>query len=57
MQSIPFYLIFQDGSSHIKALQENKKFVEHVSLEGGAEREFTYSITVPREEQYFPVVQ
>eukprot|EP00970_Alexandrium_tamarense_P019763 scaffold14452_cov193-Alexandrium_tamarense.AAC.1 len=57
MQPIPFYLIFQDGSSHIKALQENKKFVEHVSLEGGAEREFTYSITVPREEQYFPVVR
>ena len=55
---IPFFLIFQDHAGHIKALQENKKFVEHVSIEGGsADREFRYSITVPREEEYFPVVR
>ena len=55
---IPFSLIFQDHSGHIKALQENKKFVENVTHEGDIEnREFTYTIKVPREEEYFPVVR
>ncbi|KAL7522130.1 hypothetical protein ACHAWX_006820 [Stephanocyclus meneghinianus] len=53
---IPFFLIFQDHSGHLKSVQENKKFVEHVDVEGAA-REYTYSITVPREEEYFPVVR
>lgn len=55
---IPFFLVFQDHSGHIKALQENKKFVENVTHEGDvANREFTYTIKVPREEEYFPVVR
>lgn len=55
---MPFFLVFQDHSSQIKALQENKKFVEHLTPdEGAAERDFTYAISVPREEEYFPVVR
>ena len=55
---IPFFLMFQDLSGHIKALQENKKFVENVTHEGDVvNREFTYTINVPREEEYFPVVR
>ena len=55
---VPFSLVFQDHSGHIKALQENKKFVENVSHEEDvARREFTYTIKVPREEEYFPVVR
>jgi len=55
---VPFSLIFQDHSGHIKALQENKKFVENVSHEEDvARREFNYTIKVPREEEYFPVVR
>jgi hypothetical protein len=53
----PFSLIFTDHSGHIKALQENKKFVEHVSQGGFANREFAYTIRVPREDEYFPVVR
>jgi len=57
---IPFFLVFQDHSGHIKALQENKKFVENVTHEQRnaiANREFTYTVKVPREEEYFPVVR
>jgi len=55
---IPFFLVFQDHSGHIKALQENKKFVENVTHEADvAQREFTYTIKVPREDEYFPVVR
>jgi len=55
---VPFSLVFQDHSGHIKALQENKKFVENVSHEEDvARREFNYTIKVPREEEYFPVVR
>mmetsp|Transcript_17612 Transcript_17612/g.38413 ORF Transcript_17612/g.38413 Transcript_17612/m.38413 type:complete len:1006 (+) Transcript_17612:1463-4480(+) len=60
LSMIPFFLVFQDHSGHIKALQENKKFVENVTHEQGnaiANREFTYTIKVPREEEYFPVVR
>ncbi|KAL3798926.1 hypothetical protein ACHAW5_006086 [Stephanodiscus triporus] len=53
----PFSLVFTDHSGHIKALQENKKFVEHVSQGGFANREFAYTIRVPREDEYFPVVR
>lgn len=57
----PFLLAFRDRSGHIKALQENKKFVENVTREtaGDADenREFTYAVGVPREEEYFPVVR
>ncbi|KAL3773110.1 hypothetical protein ACHAWO_008705 [Cyclotella atomus] len=53
---IPFFLVFQDHSRHIKTVQENKKFVEHVDARSTA-REYTYSITVPRENEYFPVVR
>eukprot|EP00584_Thalassiosira_punctigera_P010680 CAMPEP_0172538988 /NCGR_PEP_ID=MMETSP1067-20121228/10277_1 /TAXON_ID=265564 ORGANISM="Thalassiosira punctigera, Strain Tpunct2005C2" /NCGR_SAMPLE_ID=MMETSP1067 /ASSEMBLY_ACC=CAM_ASM_000444 /LENGTH=307 /DNA_ID=CAMNT_0013324599 /DNA_START=62 /DNA_END=986 /DNA_ORIENTATION=+ len=59
-QPVPFFLVFRDHSGHIKALQENKKFVENVTHEQGdaiANREFTYTIKVPREEEYFPVVR
>ena len=56
--SIPFVLFFKDHSGHVKTLQENKKFVENVSHESEvANREFTYTITIPREEEYFPVVR
>ncbi|KAL9181887.1 hypothetical protein ACHAXT_012230 [Thalassiosira profunda] len=55
---IPFFLVFQDQSGHIRALQENKKYVTNVSQEVDvASREFTYTIKVPREEEYFPVVR
>ncbi|KAL7466172.1 hypothetical protein ACHAXS_006461 [Conticribra weissflogii] len=55
---IPFFLVFQDQSSHIKALQENKKFVEHlIPEEGVEEREFIYSVSVPREDEFFPIVR
>jgi hypothetical protein len=53
----PFSLIFTDHSGHIKALQENKKFVEHVTQGDIANREFAYTIRVPREDEYFPVVR
>lgn len=53
---IPFFLVFQDHSRHIKSVQENKKFVEHVDVHSTA-REYTYSITVPRDNEYFPVVR
>ena len=56
--TIPFVLLFKDHSGHVRTLQENKKFVENVSHESEvANREFTYTITVPREEEYFPVVR
>ena len=51
---VPFFLHFLDPSGHIKALQENKKFVQNVNV---ANREFIYTINVPREEEYFPVVR
>jgi hypothetical protein len=57
---IPFLLVFQDHSGHMKALQENKKFVENITHENNDDvvnREFTYTIKVPREEEYFPVVR
>ena len=45
----------------MKALQENKKFVENITHENNDDvvvnREFTYTIKVPREEEYFPVVR
>jgi hypothetical protein len=53
----PFSLIFMDHSGHIKALQENKKFVEHVNQEDISNREFAYTIRVPHEDEYFPVVR
>ncbi|KAL7544729.1 hypothetical protein ACHAWF_008093 [Thalassiosira exigua] len=60
----PFFLAFRDPSGHIKALQENKKFVENVTHDGGtlrevapSNREFTYAVRVPREGEYFPVVR
>ena len=53
---IPFHLIFQDHSRHIKSVQENKKFVHHVDAQSTA-REYTYSISLPREDEYFPVVR
>ena len=53
----PFSLIFTDHSGHIKALQENKKFVEHVTQGDIANRQFEYTIRVPREDEYFPVVR
>jgi len=56
--SIPFNLLFKDHSGHVRTLQENKKFVENVSNESEtANREFTYTVTIPREEEYFPVVR
>jgi len=56
--SIPFILSFKDHSGHVRTLQENKKFVENVSQETAvANREFTYTITFPREEEYFPVLR
>lgn len=56
--TIPFVLLFKDHSGHVMTLQENKKFVENVSHESEvANREFTYTITIPREEEYFPVVR
>jgi hypothetical protein len=56
--TIPFVLLFKDHSGHVRTLQENKKFVENVSHESEvANREFTYTITIPREEEYFPVVR
>lgn len=55
---IPFFLVFQDHFSHIKSLQENKKFVEHLTLENGAgEREFIYCVSVPKEEEFYPIVR
>ena len=53
----PLSLIFMDHSGHIKALQENKKFVEHVNQDDIVNREFAYTIRVPREDEYFPVVR
>ncbi|KAL3809083.1 hypothetical protein ACHAXA_009538, partial [Cyclostephanos tholiformis] len=53
----PFSLIFLDRSGHIKALQENKKFVENVVQGDIANREFAYTVRVPREDEYFPVVR
>jgi len=56
--SIPFNLSFKDHSGHVRTLQENKKFVENVSHQReAANREFNYTITIPREEEYFPVVR
>jgi len=55
---IPFFLVFQDHFSHIKSLQENKKFVEHLTPEEGVEeREFIYCVSVPREEEFYPIVR
>ena len=53
----PFTLIFMDHSGHIKALQENKKFVRHIIQGSISTREFAYHISVPREEEYFPVLR
>ena len=50
----PFSLIFTDHSGHIKALQENKKFVKQGDI---VNREFAYTIRVPREDEYFPVLR
>lgn len=56
--AIPFVLFFKDHSGHVRTLQENKKFVENRSHESEiAKREFTYTIRIPREEEYFPVVR
>ena len=56
-QATPFTLIFMDHSGHIKALQENKKFVRHIMQGSISTREFAYHISVPREEEYFPVLR
>jgi hypothetical protein len=53
----PFTLICMDHSGHIKALQENKKFVRHITQGSISTREFAYHISVPREEEYFPVLR
>lgn len=59
----PFILVFKDRAGHIKALQENKKFVKSASsrYEGGENLakscQFSYTIEVPEEEEYFPVVR
>lgn len=53
----PFTLICMDHSGHIKALQENKKFVRHILQGSISAREFAYHISVPREEEFFPVLR
>jgi len=53
---IPFLLVFQDHSHHIKSIQENKKYVEYVDLQS-EKQEYISFITVPRENEYFPVVR
>mmetsp|Transcript_25916 Transcript_25916/g.58123 ORF Transcript_25916/g.58123 Transcript_25916/m.58123 type:complete len:446 (-) Transcript_25916:86-1423(-) len=54
----PFGLLFRDPSGHIRALQENKKYVS--GSPGGPDvsgRVFAYSVDVPRGGEYFPVVR
>ncbi|EJK60581.1 hypothetical protein THAOC_19035, partial [Thalassiosira oceanica] len=55
----PFGLLFRDPSGHIRALQENKKYVS--GSPGGPTdvpgRVFAYSVDVPRGGEYFPVVR
>ncbi len=56
--SVPFYLVVQDQSGHIKTLQENKKYAENSTQEGyESPSDVTYIIQVPEEEEYAPVLR
>ena len=54
---VPFLLLVHDHSHHLKSVQENKRFVQKVDDAQSASQEYTYSITLPREDEYFPVVK
>lgn len=54
---VPFLLLVHDHSHHLKSVQENKRFVQKVDDAQSASQEYAYSITLPREDEYFPVVK
>jgi hypothetical protein len=47
-----FFLICMDHSGHMKALGENKKFVQELTQGDIANGEFAYTIRAPHEEEY-----
>lgn len=55
---IPFFLVVQDQSGHIKSVQENNKFAENAAQEGyDSPSDVTYTIKVPEQDNYVPVLR
>lgn len=58
LSSIPFFLVVQDRSGHIKTIQENNKFAENTTQEVyDSPGDVKYTIQVPEAEEYAPVLR
>jgi hypothetical protein len=55
----PFYLLVRDPARHVESFVQNKKFAEDVSktILPDEEADRKFSVSVPKDETYFPVVR
>ena len=60
----PFFLLLKDPANHIRMIQENRRYADDMTEaflaernEGEAEFDHKFTISVPKAENYFPVMR
>lgn len=49
-----FCFLIRDPSNHIESISENRQIVETTKSEGA---DYAYYVTVPKQDQYFPILK